>query len=125
MKMFKTALFGFLAFSFLSAPCMGAEIHKASMEGDLAKVQALIAENPGLTDAKDEMGRTPLHLACYGGHTELVKLLLAKGADMEAKFPNGSTALFWTSQRSRYPSQTERWNKPPAYSGGFRPQRDR
>jgi 7,8-dihydropterin-6-yl-methyl-4-(beta-D-ribofuranosyl)aminobenzene 5'-phosphate synthase len=96
MKMFKTALFGFLAFSFLFAPCIGAEIHKASKEGDLAKVQALIAENPGLTDTKDEMGRTPLHLACYGGHTELVKFLLVKGADMEAKFPNGSTALFWT-----------------------------
>jgi 7,8-dihydropterin-6-yl-methyl-4-(beta-D-ribofuranosyl)aminobenzene 5'-phosphate synthase len=96
MKNFKTALLGFMTFYFLYIPCMGVEIHKAAMEGNLEKVQALIADNPGLTDAKDEMGRTPLHLACHGGHTELVKLLLAKGADMEAKFPNGSTALFWT-----------------------------
>ena len=74
---------------------MGNEIHKAATEGDMEKVQALIADDPGLIDAKDEMGRTPLHLACYGGHIELVKYLMTKGADMEAKFANGSTALFW------------------------------
>lgn len=95
MKIFTTAILGFIAFYFLFVPCMGAEIHKAAMEGDLEKVQALIADDPGLTDAKDEMGRTPLHLACHGGHIEMVKYLMAKGANIEAKFANGSTALYW------------------------------
>ena len=95
MKIFKTVFLGFLALYFLYVPCIGAEIHKAAMEGDLAKVQALIAKDASLTDAKDEMGRTPLHLACHGGHIEMVKFLMAKGADIEAKFANGSTAIYW------------------------------
>jgi 7,8-dihydropterin-6-yl-methyl-4-(beta-D-ribofuranosyl)aminobenzene 5'-phosphate synthase len=33
MKKFKTALLGFMTFYFLFIPCMGAEIHKAAMEG--------------------------------------------------------------------------------------------
>ncbi len=96
MKIFKAALFGFLIFYFLFIPCMGEDVHRAAMEGNLEELQALIAKDPSLTDAKDEMGRTPLHLACYGGHMELVKFLLSKGADIETKFANGSTALFWS-----------------------------
>jgi hypothetical protein len=30
-------------------------------------------------------GWTPLHLASYGGHIEAVRLLLGKGADIEAQ----------------------------------------
>jgi 7,8-dihydropterin-6-yl-methyl-4-(beta-D-ribofuranosyl)aminobenzene 5'-phosphate synthase len=95
MKILKIAFFLSLFFCLLFVPCLKAEIHKVAMDGNLEEAKALIAKDPSLTDAKDEMGRTPLHLACYGGHTELVKFLLAKGADIEAEFANGATPLFW------------------------------
>ncbi len=64
---------------------MGADIHKAAMEGDMAKVEALIAKNPALTDAKDEMGLTPLIYAVSRGHREVVELLLNEGADVNTQ----------------------------------------
>ena len=82
MKIFRTVLLGSIAFYFLFIPCMGADIHKAAIEGDIAKVQALIAENPALTDAKDEMGRTPLAYAVSRGHKNVVELMIDKGADV-------------------------------------------
>ena len=36
-------------------------------------------------NAKDEFGRTPLHDATFYGHKEIVELLIAKGADVNAK----------------------------------------
>ena len=36
-------------------------------------------------NAKDEVGRTPLHDATFYGHKEIVELLIAKGADVNAK----------------------------------------
>jgi len=34
-----------------------------------------------------------LHKAAANGHTEVVKLLLAKGADRDAEYQDGTTAL--------------------------------
>ena len=36
-------------------------------------------------NAKDDVGWTPLHSAAYDGHKEIVELLIAKGADVNAK----------------------------------------
>ena len=36
---------------------------------------------------------TCLHVAAYAGHKEIVKLLIAKGADVNAKEENGDTPL--------------------------------
>jgi len=38
-------------------------------------------------------GLTPLMTAAFWGHTEIMKLLLQKGADIKKKGPNGTTAL--------------------------------
>ena len=94
MKNFKTALLGFMTFYFLFVPCMSAEIHKAAMEGDLAKVQELIAKNPDLTDAKDEMGLTPLIYAVSRGHRKVVELLLENGADVNIQDNAGYSPVY-------------------------------
>jgi len=41
------------------------------------------------------LGMTPLHVTAWFGHKELTELLLAKGADVNAKRGNGDTPLDW------------------------------
>jgi hypothetical protein len=41
-----------------------------------------------------DQNETSLHVACEHGHTDIVKLLIAKGADIHATFKNGTTTPF-------------------------------
>ena len=43
-------------------------------------------------------GWPPLAYAAYNGHTEIVEYLLKRGAEIDAKTENGSTALFFASR---------------------------
>jgi ankyrin repeat protein len=52
----------------------------AAAGGDSAGVRALIARKARL-DERDAYGRTPLHVAAYGGNREVMRLLVAAGAD--------------------------------------------
>ena len=47
-------------------------------------------------NAKDKIGGTPLHLAAYSGLKEIVELLIANGANMNAKIDAGK----WKGQTS-------------------------
>ena len=54
---------------------------------------ALETGGPALLDAVDAAGRTPLALACTGGHGRLVKLLVRRGAGLNAADRAGATPL--------------------------------
>ena len=69
------------------------EFNGAVMQGDLVKVTTLLKENPNLVLNKDKYGSTPLHWAGESGHKDLVKLLLANGAEVNAKGFGGATPL--------------------------------
>ncbi|MDR3299527.1 MAG: ankyrin repeat domain-containing protein [Candidatus Accumulibacter sp.] len=43
-------------------------------------------------------GWPPLAYAAYNGHTEIVDYLIGRGAEIDAKTENGSTALFFASR---------------------------
>lgn len=61
----------------------------ASIKGDLPMVRLLAAAGAELNHA----GWTPLHYAAFGGHGEVAKFLLEKGADKNALAPNAYTPL--------------------------------
>jgi cytohesin len=65
---------------------------EASIKGDNAAVQALLDKgvNP---NSKDNDGRMPLTEAAFYGHTEIVKMLIAKGGDVWARKGDGQTAV--------------------------------
>jgi hypothetical protein len=65
-----------------SIPVFCGEIHDAIIQGDLHKVMALLQKNPKVIYSKDRIYGTPLYEAAYYGHTALVELLLAHGADV-------------------------------------------
>ena len=50
-------------------------------------------------NAKNEWGGTPLHFATFGSHKEVVELLIAKGADVNAKDDVGDTPVDWADNK--------------------------
>jgi ankyrin repeat protein len=69
------------------------EIHVAAQKGKLGKVKALLTGNPDLISSKDRDDMTPLHWAVQEGHKDVTKLLLANGADVNAKAVEVQTPL--------------------------------
>jgi ankyrin repeat protein len=55
----------------------------AAARGDAKQVTALIAAG-ARPDVRDAHGRTPLHVATYGRHTDAMRALVAGGADPNA-----------------------------------------
>jgi ankyrin repeat protein len=73
----------------------GREILAAAKSGDLAKVTALLKDNPELVSSKDDYGDTPLHWAALNGHKDVAEFLLVTKADVDAKDDRGHTPLDW------------------------------
>lgn len=64
--------------------------------GDLEGVRALLAEHPELVHARDAGGATALHHATFNANHRLVALLLAAGADLNARDgTHGATPTGW------------------------------
>src|ERR1700683_4933882 len=64
------------------------EIFAASIQGDTARIEALLAGNRSLVSAQPSDGWTPLHLAAFFGKLDAARLLLNKGAEVNARSTN-------------------------------------
>lgn len=105
---FKLRLF---LFGFLIAILFNACAHKedratllvtAILNDDVEKVNYLLEREESIQILINEDGDTPLNVSALAGHADLVKLLLSKGADIEARNVNGSTPLLQAARRG-YP----------------------
>ena len=64
------------------------DIHAAAKGGDNDEVAAILSMDNRLTRAVDADGWTPLHLAAYYGHADVVETLLANNADVHVRSTN-------------------------------------
>jgi ankyrin repeat protein len=78
-------------------------LHCAAQQGDVAEVQTLL--NVGYQPNEfDDLGKTPLHYAAEGGHLQVIELLIASGADVNANDERviGNTPLRQVAARCSY-----------------------
>ena len=66
---------------------------EAACQGDFGTVTALLKRKPSLASSRDSKGYTPLHKAAGNGRKDVAELLLANGADANAKACDRRTAL--------------------------------
>ena len=74
-------------------------IHEAVMRGNIEAVKQHIAAGTDV-NVKDDAygGLTPLQMAAGEGQKEIAELLIAKGADVNAKYDRGWTPLLWAAR---------------------------
>jgi len=72
-----------------------ASIREAVAAGDSARVVALLDADPALLQSRDPSGVTLLGEAAYRGRAAIVRLLLSRGAAVDARDNLGRTPLFW------------------------------
>ena len=78
-----------------------AEIHDAIKQQDMARLDALLAENAAeQVNARVKGGSTPLHWAVASESSQAAEKLLRAGADINATTANGSTALHWAAHKN-------------------------
>jgi ankyrin repeat protein len=61
---------------------------------DAARVSSLLRRHPHLATAPDGRGDQPIHHAARNGDTQIVRLLIEHGADVNAANPRGHTVLY-------------------------------
>ena len=71
-------------------------IVEAAAFGRIERVEEFLNDDPGLVNTNE--GRTPLHEAAGRGHSDILKLLLAHGADRTNVDSNGLTPLDWATR---------------------------
>jgi hypothetical protein len=69
------------------------DLRVASATGDHELVQQYIEHTPAFLDKQDKNGWTSLHFASRSGRTEVVRILLEHGCDLEVVDKEGRTAL--------------------------------
>ena len=75
------------------------DIFIACEEGHLLSVKWLIKKKKGVKNKTDSIKRTPLHYACLAGQLQIVKYLLYKNANINAKDINGDYAIHYATKQ--------------------------
>ncbi|MFA6186366.1 MAG: ankyrin repeat domain-containing protein [Phycisphaerae bacterium] len=77
-------------------------IHRAAFKGDIEKVRKIIEKNPNQVNVQDFSNKTPLYYSSAAGHVEVVKFLLAHGANIELGNDHGERPLAKAAKFKHY-----------------------
>ena len=78
------------------------ELHSACKDGDVTEVLKLVGTCAHKINVPNNGGFTPLHLDCYYGHREVVKILMLAGADERAIDDGGMTPAQLAERKSHF-----------------------
>jgi hypothetical protein len=78
------------------------DLHFVAGNGDVLGARRLVAAGADVNKQHGEDGPTPLHLAAYMGHVEMLKVLVELGADVDAQAANGETALQFSVRSGKH-----------------------
>lgn len=82
-------------------------LHKAVCDMDIPAVQSQLLSRPDNCDRRDDKGYCPIHSACAlcirdpqnsALTSEIVRMLIASGADASIRDPEGNTSLHWAAR---------------------------
>ncbi|KAI4304663.1 hypothetical protein MLD38_040140 [Melastoma candidum] len=74
-------------------------LHAAARAGDLNSVVSILASNPIAVNSRDKHSRTPLHLAAWSGHAQIVIYLCQNKADVGAAAMDDMGAIHFAAQK--------------------------
>ena len=74
------------------------DIHDAAAKGDLRSVRSELDKGVNANAKNSASAAPPLLLAALNSQTEVIKLLIAEGADLDGKDKFGNTSLHYASQ---------------------------
>lgn len=78
---------------------MALPLHSASRNGDLELARKLIIVEKFDVNERDQHSRTPLHLASWAGHADIVQLLCENGAQVNATAADDMAAIHFAAQK--------------------------
>ncbi|KAL5007075.1 hypothetical protein ScPMuIL_015881 [Solemya velum] len=61
----------------------------AAENNHLEIATSMLKDQPDLVNVRDDDKYSPLHRACYNGHIDMVRMLLSRGADIQARTIDG------------------------------------
>ncbi|XP_041104124.1 inversin isoform X2 [Polyodon spathula] len=85
-----------------SSSSLASQVHAAAVNGDKTALNKLIAGTPGLRDAEDQFGRTPLMYCVLADRLDCAESLLKAGANVNKADHSQRTALHLAAQKGNY-----------------------